>query len=104
MTDNPHVSVARNDGAARYEVAVNDVVAGFAAFKESETHIAFTHTELHDGFQGQGLGSRLAADALADAVSRDLVIIPLCPYMARYLERHDVEGARIEWPNRAPRS
>ena len=46
----------------------------------------------------------LAAVALADAVARDLTIIPLCPYMARYLERHDVEGARIEWPNRAPRA
>lgn len=109
MTDNPNVSVSRNDSAERYELVVGGTaahspVAGFAAFQESETHIAFTHTEVDDAYQGQGLASRLAAEALADAVSRDRIIIPLCPYMARYLKRHDVEGARVEWPNRAPRS
>jgi predicted GNAT family acetyltransferase len=114
MTDTPNTSVIRNEDAERYELILDDVVAGeaetdiaiagFAAFHESETHIAFTHTEIDDAYQGQGLGLRLAAVALADAVARDLTVIPLCPYMARYLERHDVEGARIEWPNRAPRA
>ncbi len=103
MTDNPKVSVSRNDGTQRYEILVNDAVAGFASFQESETHIAFTHTELHDGYQGQGLGSELAAHVFADAVARDRVIIPLCPYLARHLERHPVDGARVEWPNRPPR-
>jgi hypothetical protein len=36
-------------------------------------------------------------------VARDRIIIPLCPYMERYLKRHHLEGARVEWPNRAPR-
>lgn len=128
MTDAPHTSVVRNDEATRYEIVVDKVatedavatrdaptdrptdapasataVAGFAAFHESETHIAFTHTEVDDAYQGLGLASRLAQAALADAVARDLTIIPLCPYIARYLERHPIEGARIEWPNRAPR-
>lgn len=108
MTDNPNVSVRRNDGAERYELLVDGTdsrgaAAGYAAFQESETHIAFTHTEVDEAYQGQGLALRLAAAALADAVSRDRIIIPLCPYMARYLKRHDVEGARVEWPTRAPR-
>ncbi|NYI41009.1 GNAT family N-acetyltransferase [Demequina lutea] len=114
MTDSPNTSVVRNEDAERYELILDGAqtgeaetdhaVAGFAAFHESETHIAFTHTEIDDAYQGQGLGLRLAEAALADAVARDLTIIPLCPYMARYLERHEIEGARIEWPNRAPRA
>lgn len=124
MTDAPHTTVVRNDQATRYEIVVDTVaiedtvatrdaptdgpasattVAGFAAFHESETHIAFTHTEVDDAYQGLGLASLLAEAALTDAVARDLTIIPLCPYIARYLERHPIEGARIEWPNRAPR-
>jgi predicted GNAT family acetyltransferase len=114
MTDNPNTSVIRNEDAERYELVVDGVemgeavadhaVAGFVAFHESETHIAFTHTEIDDAYQGQGLGLRLARAAVADAVARDLTIIPLCPYIARYLERHEIQGARIEWPNRAPRA
>lgn len=114
MTDAPNTSVVRNEEAEHYEIILDDVaadgartrkqVAGFAAFQESETHIAFTHTEVDEAFRGVGLASRLAETALADAVARDLTIIPLCPYMARYLERHEIEGARIEWPNRAPRT
>jgi len=103
MTDNPNVTVAQNETADRYEIRVDGAVAGFTSFQESETHIAFTHTEVDARFKGQGLASRLAADVIADAVARDLVIIPLCPYLARYLERHEIDGARVEWPNRPPR-
>lgn len=104
MNDDQNISVSRNDASGRYIMTVDGEDAGFVAFDESETHIALTHTEVGDAFQGRGLASRLAADVIADAVSRNLTIIPLCPYLARYLRRHPIEGARIEWPNRAPRS
>ncbi len=104
MTENLNISVSRNDASGRYNMTVDGEEAGFVAFEQSDTHIAFTHTEVFEAFQGKGVGSQLAAESLADAVSRNLVIIPLCPYTERYLKRHDVEGAQIEWPNRAPRS
>jgi predicted GNAT family acetyltransferase len=114
MTDTPNTSVIRNEAAERYELILDAVqtdeaepenaVAGSAAFHESDTHIAFTHTEVDEAYQGMGLGLRLAEAVVADAVARGLTIIPLCPYIARYLERHEVEGAQIEWPNRAPRA
>ena len=104
MTTSPKISVIRNDATERYDIAVDDAAAGFAAFHVSDTHVAFTHTEVYDGDQGQGLASRLASEALADAAGRGLIIVPLCPYIARYLERHPIDGARIEWPNRPPRS
>ena len=61
------MSVDRKDGAERYEILVDGAVAGFAAFQESETHIAFTHTEVDDAYQGKGLASQLAGEAIADA-------------------------------------
>ena len=104
MSDFRNISVNRNDASERYNLTVDGEEAGFAKFEESDTHIAFTHTEVYEAFQGKGVASRLAAEAIADAVSRGRVIIPLCPYMARYLERHDVEGAKVEWPSETPGS
>jgi len=98
MTD-AHVSVTHNEQSGQYEIVVDGAVAGFSSVLESDTHIAFTHTEVDDAYQRQGLASRLAAESLADAASRGKTIIPLCPYIAKYLERHEIEGAAIQWPN-----
>lgn len=93
------VAVARSASGERYEITVNGVVAGFAAILESDTHVAFTHTEVDDAYQGRGLAQRLAAESLADVAASGRTIIPLCPYIARYLRRNEVAGATVEWPN-----
>uniref|UniRef100_UPI0025C574B0 GNAT family N-acetyltransferase n=1 Tax=Demequina sp. TaxID=2050685 RepID=UPI0025C574B0 len=77
MTEHRRISVARNDASGRYDMTVDGDEAGFAQFEQSETHIAFVHTEVLDAFQGQGVASHLAKEALEDAVSRDRIIIPL---------------------------
>ena len=38
--------------------------------------------------EGRGCGSRLAAAALEDARREGLDVVPLCPFIARYIERH----------------
>jgi predicted GNAT family acetyltransferase len=91
-------TVVRNDDASRYEIHVGGALAGFADFRSTADRIVFTHTETLPDFQGQGLGSVLAAGAIADAVARGSVIVPVCPFFQRYLERHDVDGAQIDWP------
>ncbi|WP_309102987.1 GNAT family N-acetyltransferase [Microbacterium sp.] len=95
MTD---VTVIRNDEQSRYEVRTDGALAGFAAFDRRHGAIRFTHTEIDPAFQGQGLAGRLAADALADAAASGEDIVPLCPYIAKYLQTHEVEGAQIRWP------
>ena len=90
------IEVKRVDERSRYELTVDGELAGFAEFRTRAGRIVFTHTEIAERFEGQGLGSSLAQEALGDAAARDQVIVPLCPFMARYLERHDIPGARIE--------
>ena len=97
MTDAEPI-VTRNDERGRYEIHVGGELAGFSDFIPGEGSIAFTHTETLKAFAGQGLGLRLAKDSVADAVARDELIIPLCPFVRRYLETHDVPGARVEFP------
>lgn len=93
-----HPAVARNEDAGRYEALIDGALAGYVEFRERPGRIVFTHTETLPDFSGQGVGSALAEQALADAVARDLTIVPLCPFIARYLQRHEIDGATIEWP------
>ena len=50
--------------------------------------IAFTHTEVDESNEGRGFGSRLAAEALEDARRKHLEVVPLCPFIAHYIELH----------------
>jgi predicted GNAT family acetyltransferase len=95
------VTITRNDDTSRYEIRSDDVLAGFAEFELRPGAVRFTHTEVDPAFQGQGLAGKLAAYALADAASSDHAIVPLCPYIAKYLETHEIEGAEIRWPKRS---
>lgn len=97
MTD---ITVTRNDEASRYEIRSDDVLAGFAEFDTRPGAIRFLHTEIDPAFQGQGLAGKLAAAALADVASTGDAIVPLCPYIAKYLQTHEVPGAEIRWPQR----
>ncbi len=98
MTD---ISVTRNDDASRYEIRTDEVLAGFAEYDKKHGQIRFTHTEVDPAFQGQGLAGKLAKAALTDAAATGDAIVPLCPYIAKYLETHEIEGADIRWPKRA---
>lgn len=95
MTD---ITVTRNDEASRYEIRSGETLAGFAEFERRPGEIRFTHTEVDPAFRGKGLAGRLAGDALADAATSGDTIAPYCPYIAEYLETHEIEGAEIRWP------
>lgn len=95
------ITVTRDDEESRYEIRSDDVLAGFAAFDLRPGSIRFIHTEIDPAFQGQGLAGKLASEALTDAAARGEAIVPLCPYIAKYLETHEIPGADIRWPKAA---
>ena len=93
--------VERNDDEGRYEIWVGEVLAGFTEFTpDSRGRLVFPHTVVDPAFKGQGLGGSLVGEALADVASRGETIVPRCPFVARYLHRHDVPGLKIDWPNK----
>jgi len=96
MTDS---QITRNDGAGRYELHVDGELAAFADFLASDGRIVFTHTETVEAFSGQGRGTELVTGAVADSVERGDTIVPRCPFVRRYLERNDIPGASVEYPN-----
>nr|WP_201468683.1 GNAT family N-acetyltransferase [Microbacterium hydrocarbonoxydans] len=97
MTD---ITVTRNTDESRYEIRTDGTLAGYAEFQLRPGAIRFIHTELDPAFQGQGLAGILAERALTDAAATGDAIVPLCPYIAKYLTTHDIPGAEIRWPKR----
>lgn len=64
-------------------------VAGFSQFVDSATQRIFHHTEIADEFGGRGLASTLTRLALGQTRADGLRIVPACPYVARYVTRHN---------------
>ena len=80
--------VSDNTEQSRYEIHVDGELAGFAEYKLHGDHVTFTHTEVDDAYEGQGLGSKLARGALDGARAAGLAVFPACPFIARYIKRH----------------
>ena len=99
MTDDVHVT--RNDARERYEISVDGVVAGFTEFApDDEGRLVFPHTEIDPAFGGRGLGSVLVGGAMADVAARGETVVPVCPFVVRYLEKQDVPGLDVHWRGR----
>jgi predicted GNAT family acetyltransferase len=88
VSPQPAISLADNADEQRFEVRVGDELAGFAQYRARPGLLAFTHTEIDDRFEGQGLGGKLVAFALDDARKRELAVLPFCPFVNGYIERH----------------
>ncbi len=82
------VEVRNNPAEYRYEVFADGELAGHTQYVLDRGRIAFLHTEVQDSHEGLGLGTRLAREALDDARARGLLVMPFCPFIAGYVERH----------------
>lgn len=80
--------VADNPDEDRYEVFADGELAGFAVYRLRPGRLSFVHTEIDDRFEGHGLGSTLISEALDDARKRGLSVLPFCPFVNGFIERH----------------
>ncbi|MEV7196217.1 GNAT family N-acetyltransferase [Streptomyces sp. NPDC093510] len=85
----PTPVVRRVDARHRYEILVDDKAAGFTAYRDRDDRRVFFHTEIDDAYAGQGLASILVREALDDVRSAGLRIVPVCPYVAKFLKKHE---------------
>ncbi|WP_292834235.1 GNAT family N-acetyltransferase [Microbacterium sp.] len=94
----PTPIVVRNDDKNRYEIHLDDTVAGFTEF-EADDHgrLAFPHTEVDPAFGGRGLGGTLVGQAMADVAARGETVVPVCPFVVKYLHSTEVPGLDIAW-------
>ena len=72
----------------RYVITSDGEEAGFAEYILTDTMITFTHTEVEPAFEGKGIGGALVREALDDVRTRDLSVLPMCPFVKGWIERH----------------
>jgi predicted GNAT family acetyltransferase len=80
--------VADNQDEQRYEAVGDDGVVGFTEYRARPGLIAFFHTEVDARMKGQGVGSTLIGGALDDTRARGLAVLPFCPFVNGFIERH----------------
>ena len=87
MAESP--TVVMNEAAGRFEAYLD----GETAFTEYRLHatngaMVLPHTVVPPAFEGKGVGSALAKAALGYAREHGLKVKPLCPFIARYIQKH----------------
>ncbi|HEX7352736.1 GNAT family N-acetyltransferase [Brachybacterium sp.] len=92
-TDEETVEVRDNPERHRFDILVGGRQAGFsmytAAADSSEDQRIFYHTVIDDDFGGRGLAGVLTRAALTTTVEQGHRIVPVCPYVVRWLHGHD---------------
>ena len=86
--DDQDIIVRDNPAAGRYELFAAGKLAGLATYVLGDGAMTIPHTEVRSRYEGRGLGARLAKFALDDARRRGLRVVPRCPFIAAYIERH----------------
>lgn len=86
---------------SRFEIRLADETVGFAAYERRSGEIVFTHTEIDPSFEGRGLAGRLIGGALDAARDEGLAVLPICPFVRGYIERHPDYLALVPTTERA---
>lgn len=80
------ITVSRADD--RFEAWLGDRRAGFLEFRDENRLIVVTHTEVSPEFEGRGVGSSLVRAAMDEWRAEGRTIVPLCPFVKEWIERH----------------
>jgi uncharacterized protein len=83
----PELIVIHNPGAGRFEFQKDGNLA-VLEYDLSDGKIVFTHTEVPDALGGQGIGSLLARAGLDYARGQSFAVVPLCSFIAGYIQKH----------------
>jgi len=87
--DNAMSEGAITDNKAEQEFEwVVDGHHAFAAYQREGDRIVFTHTLVPKAIGGRGIAGRLIRFALDSARDQGLKVVPHCPYVKAWIDKH----------------
>ena len=72
----------------QYEFRIGDLIPRIEYIKTKNGEIYLTHTEVPSALEGKGVGSSLVRLALEDIERQQFRLVPLCPFVAGYVQKH----------------
>jgi uncharacterized protein len=75
----------------RFFVEVMGGTAELAYRRPDDATVELVHTEVPEAAEGQGIAGKLAQTAFAWARREGLRVVPTCPFVRKWLERHPEE-------------
>lgn len=84
----PDIEVRDNQVEDRFELFAQGVPAGVLAYEVRNENVALVHTEIDPDFQGRGMGSELIGHALDQIRASGRGVLPVCPFVLTFLQRH----------------
>jgi hypothetical protein len=88
MRRRPQPEVRDNPDRGQFELLLEGRRAGYIRYRRFPDRIDLIHTETLPQHEGKGYGGVLIAAALARAREEGLAVIPHCPFVRAYIERH----------------
>ncbi|MEO8562424.1 MAG: GNAT family N-acetyltransferase [bacterium] len=91
------LTVSHNSAAHQFEMRTEKGTALLRYGREGP-NLDLLHTEVPDELEGHGYGSALAKAALDYAKDEGLKIIPSCPFVSTFIQRHPEYASLIATP------
>lgn len=86
------ITVRHNAERERFEILDSGRVIGKAVYKAydggSSPQRIFYHTVVNEEYGGQGLAGQLATVALDETAAAGIAIVPVCPFIKKFLTKH----------------
>ena len=96
MAQAPEVAVRKVPEQRRFEIFVGEARVGLATYRDEAGRRVFEHTETDPAHQDQGLAGELVRAALDETRAEGLRVVPQCPYVAEFIDRHPEYGDLVD--------
>lgn len=80
--------VEDNPAQRRFEILVDDSLAGVMNYELRGETVVVTHTEVDEHFRDAGVGTTLVRGSLDQIRARGNRVVPRCPFVAAFIDRN----------------